>query len=86
MSARDGQRGFTSRPGGPDAWVRAPDPSAAAAKTDSYTAQLTIDVTPELRGRIKIVAFGRGLTAADMLRQILEREFPERADNHRSAR
>ena len=65
--------------------MRAPDPSAASAKTDPYTARLTIDVTPELRGRIKIAAFRRGLTAADMLRQVLEREFPERADNHGSA-
>ncbi len=85
MNAHDQRRGFASRPGGPDAWVRAPDPSAAAAKTDSYTARLTIDVTPELRGRIKIAAFGRGLTAADMLRRVLELEFPEHTDNHGSA-
>jgi hypothetical protein len=33
-------------------------------------------VTPELRGRIKIDAFGRGVTVADMLRELLSREFP----------
>ena len=81
MSAQRRQRGFASRPGGPDHWVRAPDPSAASAKPDIYTARLTVDVTPELRGRIKIAAFGRGLTAADMLRAILEREFPARGDD-----
>ncbi|TIW31888.1 MAG: hypothetical protein E5V72_33195, partial [Mesorhizobium sp.] len=43
----------------------------------AFTARLTIDVTPELRGRIKIVAFQRGQTVADMLRDLLAREFPE---------
>jgi hypothetical protein len=42
----------------------------------AFTARLTIDVTPELRGRIKIAAFGRGVTVADMLRALLAREFP----------
>jgi hypothetical protein len=32
-------------------------------------------VTPELRGRIKIAAFGRGVTVTDMLRELLSREF-----------
>jgi len=32
-----------------------------------------------MRGRIKVVAFRRGITAADMLRQLLEREYPEAA-------
>ncbi len=38
---------------------------------------LTIDVTPVLRGRIKVSAFERGVTTADMLRELLEREFGE---------
>jgi hypothetical protein len=29
-----------------------------------------------MRGRIKVVAFQRGLTVADMLRDLLAREFP----------
>lgn len=77
MSGGDRKRAFASRPSTPDAWVRAPEttepPSAA------YTARLTIDVTPALRGRIKIRAFQRGLTVADMLRVLLEREFPDGA-------
>jgi hypothetical protein len=36
-----------------------------------------VDVTPVLRGRIKIAAFQRGQTVADMLRELLAREFPE---------
>ena len=49
----------------------------AARRAEKFTARLTIDITPKLRGRIKIVAFERGLTVADMLRALLEREFPE---------
>ena len=45
---------------------------------DAYTARLTIDITPALRGRIKITAFERGETVADMLRALLEREFGAR--------
>ena len=53
-----------------------PEPSARAA---AHSARLTIDITPELRGRIKIAAFGRGTTVADMLRDLLAREFPDTA-------
>lgn len=78
MNAPSTRRGFAARPGDPDAWVRAPEPSNATERaSDIYTARLTIDVTPTLRGRIKIVAFQRGQTVADMLRDLLEREFPE---------
>lgn len=61
------------------AWVRQADGLDAPAKASVYTARLTIDVTPALRGRIKVVAFRRGITAADMLRELLEREYPEDA-------
>ncbi|BEP62303.1 hypothetical protein GmRootV213_28570 [Variovorax sp. V213] len=57
------------------AWVRRADASDVPAKASVYTARLTIDVTPALRGRIKVTAFKRGITAADMLRELLEREF-----------
>ena len=77
MTARPSNRGFAARPGDPDTWVRTPEPSAAPhGAGDLYTARLTIDVTPALRGRIKITAFQRGLTVADMLRALLAREFP----------
>ena len=70
--------GFASRPGNPDSWVRAADaPATGKTATEAFTARLTIDVTPGLRGRIKVIAFQRGVTAADMLRELLEREFPE---------
>lgn len=80
MSGRDARPApFAARPRDPDAWVRAPEPAAptASGKADTYTARLTVDVTPALRGRIKVAAFTRGLTVADMLRTMLEDAFPE---------
>lgn len=59
------------------AWVQQVDAVIATARASIYTARVTIDVTPVLRGRIKVVAFQRGVTAVEMLRELLEREFPE---------
>jgi hypothetical protein len=72
------KRGFATRPSDPDSWIRTPDARANGTGIDpGFTARLTIDVTPALRGRIKIVAFRRGVTVADMLRDLLAREYPE---------
>lgn len=60
-------------------WVHRDEPSGVPAKASVYTARLTIDVTPAMRGRIKVIAFRRGITAADMLRELLEREYSEDA-------
>ena len=69
--------GFASRPGNPDSWVRAADaPPTGKTATEAFTARLTIDITPELRGRIKVAAFRRGVTVAVMPRELLVREFP----------
>lgn len=77
MSGSDPKRAFAARPGGADAWVRAPGaPAVTPPRTDLYTARLTIDITPELRGRIKIAAFGRGITVTEMLRAMLDDAFP----------
>jgi len=65
---------------GAETWVRqgeTPGNGADSARRELYTARLTIDVTPALRGRIKVVAFRQGMTVADMLRALLEREYPE---------
>ena len=78
MTASGPKRGFASRPVDADSWVKAPDaPPAGDQRGEPYTARLTIDVTPELRGRIKVTAFRRGMTVADMLRALLLREFPD---------
>jgi hypothetical protein len=77
MTERPTRRGFAARPGDAESWIKAPaalatPPEAASA----FTAGLTIDITPALRGRIKVAAFRRGITVADMLRDLLAREFP----------
>lgn len=77
MSERPTRRGFASRPADPEHWIKAADAPPRDSDAGGFTARLTIDVTPELRGRIKIVAFRRGQTVADMLRDLLAREFPE---------
>ena len=78
MTRRDPKRGFASRPGDAESWVKAPERSAPGpSSADSFTARLTIDVTPRLRGRIKVAAFQRGVTVADMLRDLLSATFPE---------
>ena len=77
MTSRPRKPGFASRSGNPDSWIKAADtPSASKAAGEAFTARLTIDITPELRGRIKVVAFRRGVTVAVMLRELLVREFP----------
>ena len=76
MNEQSTRRGFASRPAGPDQWIRATERAPRAPDVPAFTARLTIDVTPEMRGRIKIAAFGRGVTVADMLRELLAREFP----------
>ena len=67
-------RGGTSAD--PDRWVKTAEVPPRNSDAGGFTARLTIDVTPALRGRIKIAAFGRGVTVADMLRDLLAREFP----------
>ena len=74
MSDRIPKRGFAARPRDAESWIKTP--TERGDKTVEFTARLTIDVTPTLRGRIKIVAFQRGITVADMLRDLFAREFP----------
>ncbi|MBB2206464.1 ribbon-helix-helix protein [Gluconacetobacter takamatsuzukensis] len=74
MTERRMRPGFAARPADPERWVKAPDKSAT---TNRFTVRLTIDVTPALRARLKVAAFQRGMTVADMLRALLAREFPE---------
>jgi hypothetical protein len=77
MTAGRSKDGFALRPRDAESWVKAPDRAAAATPArDLFTARLTVDITPALRGRIKIAAFERGETVADMLRALLAREFP----------
>jgi len=77
MSERATRRGFAARPGDAESWIKAPEaPSHRGDGPSAFTARLTIDITPALRGRIKVAAFRRGITVADMLRDLFAREFP----------
>ena len=60
-----------------NAWVRRGE-STDVGKTDLHCARLTVDVTSALRARIKVAAFTQDITVAEMLRNLLEREFPEK--------
>ena len=80
MSAHPPRRGFAARPADPEHWIKAAETSSRDGSIGNFTARLTIDVTPDLRGRIKIAAFQRGTTVADMLRELLAREFPPTAE------
>jgi hypothetical protein len=45
-------------------------------KAHHFTARLTIDVTPDFPSCIKVAAFRRRNTIAEMLRDLLSCEFP----------
>ena len=81
MTKPSQRRGFAARPADPEHWIKTSEPApvsplSSSPKDGAFTARLTVDVTPDLRGRIKIAAFQRGITVADMLRDLLAREFP----------
>ncbi len=59
-----------------EAWIQQ-RVEAGRQEGDRQTARMTLDVTPALRTRIKLAAIERGVTMAQMLREVLEREFPE---------
>ena len=76
MSERPTRRGFAARPADPEHWIKAANASPRDGDAGGFTARLTIDVVPDLRGRIKVAAFQRGVTVADMLRDLLLKTFP----------
>lgn len=62
-----------------EAWVQDRTDARASSpdiKSVLYTARLTIDVTPQMRARIKVAAFQSDTTVAELVRALLEREFP----------
>jgi hypothetical protein len=79
MSRRPAKRAFAARPSDADTWVRTRQArSSRESEASLFTARLTIDVTPEQRANIKVTAFRRGQTVADMLRELLARQFPDK--------
>lgn len=81
MNRRSRANTFTPRPAG---W-RKPriNRSRPRIKHRPFAVRLTIDVTPDLRARIKIAAFERGITVAYMLRLLLLKAFPRTKGNRR---
>ncbi|VDK92338.1 hypothetical protein [Pseudomonas aeruginosa] len=55
------------------AWIRQ-GVAIDHGKVERYSAWLTLDVTPALRTRIKLAAFDRGVTMAEMLREVLKQQ------------
>ena len=45
-------------------------------RSEIFTARLSIDVTPELRSRIKGAAIAQGMTVTQFLRKLLELKIP----------
>ena len=80
MTARDLTRAFAVHSSVADSWVGASPATAVNRNTrpNRFT-KLTIDVTPSLRGRIKVAPFRRGITVAEMLRGPLSRRSPDDA-------
>jgi hypothetical protein len=77
MIRRSRESTFMSQPGNAARWVK-PRGNWSRLRTTHrpFAARLTIDVTPDLRARIKIAAFERGVTVAYMLRLLLLKAFP----------
>lgn len=82
MTTRAPKAGFTSRPHTADAWIAGTEdrPSTPASPPTANTARLTVDVTPQLRRRLKLAALHSGVSVADMLRALLNREYPDDAE------
>jgi hypothetical protein len=79
MSGRIARRAFAARPSDADTWFRTRDAlSSRESEASLFAARLTIDVTLEQRGRIKVTAFQRRQTIADMLRELLASVFPDK--------
>ena len=77
MIRRSRKGTFVSRPDNAARWDKPRrNPSRPHTQHRPFAARLTIDVTPDLRARIKIAAFERGVTVAYMLRLLLLKSFP----------
>lgn len=83
MKAPASRSGFAARPTDAETWIKSSDlpRSQRTNAGEGFTARLTIDVKPHMRARIKVAAFQRGMTVAEMLRGVFEREFPASTDD-----
>jgi hypothetical protein len=65
-----------AKPASADAWVKAA-PEPAVAMPAEPMKRFTLDVPLSLHARVKVACAERGLKMADVLRDLLEREFPK---------
>lgn len=56
-----------------EAWIRQ-GAGIDNSKVERCSARLTLDVTPALRTRVKLAAFDRGVTMAEMLHEVLKQQ------------
>jgi hypothetical protein len=56
--------------------IRAPQLERRCRQDDACARRWSVDAAGQARGRIKLDAFRRGTTVADMLREMLEPAFP----------
>lgn len=66
-------------PASAEAWVRGAKPTDREAPPGAKpaTMRFTIDVPVELHRRVKAECAQRGVKMADVVRELLEREFPK---------
>jgi len=60
-----------------ESWIKASDtPKPRGLAESGFSARLTTDVKPDLRGRIQIATFHRDVALADTLSELLAPKFP----------
>ncbi|HRO01306.1 MAG TPA: hypothetical protein PLX43_07350 [Nitrobacter sp.] len=78
MIAREFGRSSPVGPAHLGVWIKAGEaPPTREGAATVHAVRLTIEVTPEMRGHIGMAAVIHGIIAADMLRELLAREFPD---------
>jgi hypothetical protein len=65
------------KPTSPDDWVKSTKPLDREAAPTEPMKRFTIDVPLALHSRVKVACAQRGLKMADVIRDLLEREFPK---------
>ncbi len=66
------------KPAGADAWINDAVKSSVPAVPNERRKRLTLDVSEDLHRRIKMSCVGQGELMADVLRDILEKTFPDK--------
>jgi hypothetical protein len=82
MNARGKTRGFRIRRTAKD-WVKDPDvwrQQLPPLKGEIYTARLTVDVTPELRRKLRAAALRADCAMSVIVRRLLEAQLSKPAD------